>query len=291
VLNNTGTSGGLTVTGDGGASSNNSGGTIRRMSGDGVILTSTQDVRLGYMNITNNLGDGIGGSGINGLVLTRDNITGNGNDAATDESGINIAQLTGTTSGGARPTSITNTTISNNNEFEMQITNNSGTLADLTMSGNTISSNGLPINGNATSPHGNLFNFLGGGTSVMKLTVTSGTFTGNWNPSSPPATITATAISAVNQGTSHTVNVSGATFTNNNVGVDVSSDPVNNLILTFDIHDNTITGSRAVGINSFQNGNPPFDRNVNGKVQNNTIGTLGVAGSGSLLGNGISIQN
>jgi VCBS repeat-containing protein len=291
VLNNTGTSGGLTVTGDGGASSNNSGGTIRRMSGDGVILTSTQDVRLGYMNITNNLGDGIGGSGINGLVLTRDNITGNGNDAATDESGINIAQLTGTTSGGARPTSITNTTISNNNEFEMQITNNSGTLADLTMSGNTISSNGLPINGNATSPHGNLFNFLGGGTSVMKLTVTSGTFTGNWNPSSPPATITATAISAVNQGTSHTVNVSGATFTNNNVGVDVSSDPVNNLILTFDIHDNTITGSRAVGINSFQNGNPPYNRNVNGKIQNNTIGTLGVAGSGSLLGNGISIQN
>jgi hypothetical protein len=84
--------------------------------------------------------------------------------------------------------------------------------------------------------------------------------------------------------------VSGATFTNNNVGVDVSSDPINTA-LTFDIHDNVITGSRAVAINSFHNANPPFNRSVNGKIQNNTIGTPGVAGSGSLLGNGISIQN
>ena len=38
------------------------------------------------MNITNNLGDGIGGSTINGMVLNRLNISGNGNDAATDES-------------------------------------------------------------------------------------------------------------------------------------------------------------------------------------------------------------
>jgi hypothetical protein len=124
----------------------------------------------------------------------------------------------------------------------------------------------------------------------MKLAVTSGTFTGNWNPASPPATITATAISAVNQGTSQTVNVSGATFTNNNVGVDVSSDPINT-VLTFNISNNTITGSRAVAINSFHNANPPFARTVNGRIQNNVIGTQGVAGSGARLGNGISIQN
>jgi hypothetical protein len=227
---------------------------------------------------------------VNGFVLDGDSITSNGNDAATDESGINLGSVTGTVSAGARPTSITNTTISNNNEFELQITNSSGTLADFRMAGNTISSNGLPINGNATSPHGNLVNFLGGGTSVMTLTVTSGTFTGNWNAASPPATITATAISGVNQGTSHTINVSGATFTNNNVGVDVSSDAINTT-LTFNIHDNTFTGSRSTAINHFHNANPPYNRTINGKVQNNTIGTLGTAGSGSLLGNGISVQN
>jgi hypothetical protein len=287
VLNNTGTAGGLTVSGSGTAGS---GGTVQDASGDGVLLTTTQKVSLSYMTITSNLGDGIGGSAVNGFALDNDTITTNGNDAASDESGINLAEVTGTVAGGARPTSITNTTISNNNEFELQIRNTSGTLADFRMSGNAISSNGLPINGNTTSPHGNLVNFLGGGTSVMTLTVTSGTFTGNWNPASPPATITATAIGAVNQGTSHTVNVSGATFTNNNVGVDVSSDPINTT-LTFNIHDNTFVGSRAQPINSFQNGNPPFDRTVNGRIQNNTIGTLGVAGSGSQLGNGISIQN
>ena len=114
-------------------------------------------------------------------MLANDSITGNGKAAATDESGINLANVTGTVAAGARPTSFTNTTISNNNELESQITNNSGTLANFQMSGNTISSNGLPINGNASSPHGNLVNFLGGGTSVMTLTVTSGTFTGNRN--------------------------------------------------------------------------------------------------------------
>jgi hypothetical protein len=287
VLNNTGSSGGLSISGTGSAGT---GGTIQDTSGDAILLTTTEKLSLSYMSITSNMGDGIGGSGVNGFVLANDSITGNGNDAATDESGINLANVTGTVAAGARPTSITNTTISNNNEFELQIRNNLSTLANLQMSGNTISSNGQPINGNATSPHGNLVNFLGGGTSVMTLTVTSGTFTGNWNPASPPATITATAISAVNQGTAHTVNVSGATFSNNNVGVDVSSDPIAT-DLRFNISNNSFQFSRAVAINSFQNGNPPYNRNVNGTIQNNTIGTLGSAGSGSALGNGISVQN
>ena len=63
-------------------------------------------------------------------MLANDSITGNGNVAATDESGINLANVTGTVAAGARPTSFTNTTIRNNNELESQITNNSGTLAN-----------------------------------------------------------------------------------------------------------------------------------------------------------------
>jgi parallel beta-helix repeat protein len=242
------------------------------------------------MVITSNLGSGIRGTTVNGFVVSNSSITTNGNDAASDESGIFITNLTGTAAGGTNPTSITNSTISNNNEFEIQITNTSGTLTNLTMSGNTISSNGLPINGNATSPHGNLLNFLGTSTAVMTLTVTSGTFTGNWNPASPPATITATAISAVNQGTSHTVNVSGVTFTNNNAGVDCSSDPIATTF-TCVVSNNNFQGSRAVAINSFHNGNAPYTRTFTGTFTNNTIGTVGVAGSGSGLGNGISVQN
>ena len=280
VLNNTGASGGLTVAGNGSAGT---GGTIQDTSGDGVQLTTTEKVSLSYMNITSNLGDGIGGSGINGFVLDHDSITSNGNDAATDESGINLAEVIGTASAGPRPTSITNSTISNNWEFEIQITNTAGTLTDFQMSGNSISADGTQPN------HGDLVNFLGHASASMKLTVTSGTFTGNIDTSGGKI-ITGAAISAVNQGTSHTVNVSGATFINNNVGVDVSSDPINTT-LTFNISNNNFQGSRAVAINSFQNGNPPFTRSVTGTISGNTIGTTGVANSGSALGNGISISN
>jgi hypothetical protein len=289
VLNNTGTSGGLTVTGDGGASNNGSGGTIQNSTGDGVSLTSTQDVHLAYMNLTNNLGNGIGGSGINGFVLNRLNISGNGNDAATDESGINITQLTGTASNGAHATSISNSVISNNNEFEIQISNSSGTLTNLQLVNNTISANGVGINGNGTSPHGNLVNFLGLGSSVMGLTVTGGTFTGNTVLDSTHI-ITGTGLFANSGGTSMTVNVSGATFTNNNAGVDVSTDPASTS-LTFDIENNTFIGQRSTAINHFDNGNAPFTRTVNGTIKNNIIGDNAVLNSGSSVGTGIAIQN
>lgn len=290
ILNSTG-SGGLTVSGDGGGSNNNSGGVIQNTTSHGVSLTSVANVRLNYMGITNNLGSGISGSSINGFQMNRTNITGNGNDAATDESGVNVTQLTGTAFAGSNPTSITNCTISNNNEFELQITNSSGTLTDLQMSGNTISSNGLPINGNVTSPHGNLVNFLALGTANMTTNVTSGSFIGNWNPVTPPVTITATAMQCDHSGTGGTMtaNISGCTFTNNNVGPQVSVAGGGQIVFNF--RNNTITGSRSIGINLFADANPPFTKNIIGKIENNTIGTQGVLNSGSSLSPGIRVQN
>jgi hypothetical protein len=269
-----------------------------------VRLFNVTNFRLTRVNISGNNHSGIYGgsvanpsgaidpSTINGFQLDNCTITGNGDTTTSnpDELGVDLYNLVGSAINGANPTSITNTTISNNNEFELQITNNSGTLTNFQMSGNTISSNGLPINGQASSPHGDLVNFLSQGTSVMTLTVTSGTFTGNWNPASPPATITATAIFANSGGSSMTVNVSGATFTTNNAGVDFSTDPVATT-LTANISGNTFTGTRSTAINHFDNGNSPFNRTVNATIQNNIIGTLGTAGSGSSVGNGISIQN
>ncbi|HEX8889752.1 MAG TPA: cadherin-like domain-containing protein, partial [Pyrinomonadaceae bacterium] len=275
ILNTTGSQGGLTVTGTGSAGT---GGTIQKTTGDGVSLNSTEKLSLSWMNINNNLGSGIGGGTINGFQLDHCTLSTNGDNAATDESGINVTQLIGSASGGSRPTSITNCTFQNNWEFQIQITNSSGTLTDLTMSGNTISNNG------ANGIVGDLFNFLGNGTASMKLSLTSGTFTGN-------APATATAISSVTQGSgTHTVNVSGATFTNNNVGVDCST---TNASTTFNcnVSNNTFTGSRAQAINSFHNGNSPFTRTFNGTFNNNIIGTLGVAGSGSAVGRGIDIDN
>lgn len=286
LLNNTGSAGGLTVTG---TSSAGSGGTIQNCSEHGISLTNTVKVNLSWMNLTNNLGSGISGGTINGFRLDRLSISGNGNDAAADESGINLTEVTGSAFNGSNPTGITNSTISNNCEFEVQITNTSGTLTDFRLTDNTISANGLPINGNLSSPHGNLVNFLALGTANMTLTASGGSYTGNIDTSGGK-TITATAIQADHSGTSGTMtaDISGATITNNNVAVTVSN--ANGGNLAFDIHDNpVVTGSRSHGLNLFVGASATGS--VLGKFRNNVVGTLGTAGSASQLGFGIRVQN
>ncbi|MGJ0486818.1 MAG: tandem-95 repeat protein [Methylomicrobium sp.] len=277
ILNNTGSNGGLTVTGTGSAGS---GGTIRDTAGDGISLNSTERFTIDGMNITSNLGNGIGGTTVNGFDLDQVSITDNGDSAADDDSGIDLANLTGSAAAGARPTRITNSTISNNHEFQLQITNSTATLTDLQMSSNAISSTG------ASGVIGNLFNFLGagGGSANMKLTLTSGTFTGN-------APSTATGVQCDHSGTSGTMtcNISGATFTNNNVGPQASV--AGGAQVVFDFNGNTVTGNRSHGINVFADANPPFTKSLIGRIQNNIVGTLGVANSGANLGNGIRIQN
>ncbi len=280
VLNNTGTSGGLIVTGDGADAgtapdSLTSGGTIQNATGDGIVLTSTQDVYLGGMTITSNDGSGIRGTSVNGFVLDTVSITGNGNQTSPDESGVELINLSGTTAGGLHATEIRNSTISNSHEVEVQITNSTGTLADFRIVNSTLSSNG------ATGVHGNLLNFLATGTANMTLTVSGSTFTGN----TVAGALTGNAIFADASGGSINVDVGTSTFTNNNVGVGVSA--ATSGTATFDIHDNTITGTRANGIHIFTNANATGQ--VTGKIQDNIVGTQGVAGSGSALGRGIQV--
>lgn len=226
---------------------------------------------------------------MHGFVLANSSITSNGDNAANDESGVFIENLTGTASGGTHPTSITNTTISNNWEFEIQITNNAGsatTLTNLEMSNNTISADGTQPN------HGNLMNFLAVGTGPhnMTLNLTSGSFTGNTDTSGGKI-VTATGLQCDHSGASGTItcNVSGATFTNNNVGPQGSVAQGGKVVVDFD--GNTITGSRALGINFFADANAPFTKSISGRVRNNVIGTAGVANSGAQLGPGIRVQN
>ncbi|HEX6085902.1 MAG TPA: Ig domain-containing protein, partial [Thermoanaerobaculia bacterium] len=281
LLNGTGSAGGLVITGTGVA---NSGGTIRDTGDDGISLTNVAKISLSRMNITSNLGSGIFGNTVNGFVVADSSITANGDDAGADESGILISELSGT-NGGAFPTSITGTTISNNFEFELSITNNgSAVLSNLTMSGNTISANGLQLN------HGNLFNFLSFGTGSMTLNLTSGTFTGNTDTSGGKI-VTATAVQCDHSGSGGTMtcNVSNATFTNNNVGPQASV--ASNGQMVIDFNNNNIQGSRAIGVNIFADANAPYTKTIQGRIRNNVIGTNGVPNSGSATGFPIRVQN
>jgi len=243
------------------------------------------------MNITGNNHSGIYGgiianpSGaidadtINGFQLNRCNISGNGdtNISLPDETGVDLYNLVGTAAAGSNPTSITNTVISNNFEFELQIINNVGTLTSLAMSGNTISSNG------ATGFHGNLVNFLALGTANMRLDITGGTFTG-----AAPATATGVQCDHSGAAGTMTCNIFGATFTNNNVGPQASVAGGGQMV--FDFNNNNIQGSRAIGVNVFADANPPFTKSLMGRVRNNTIGSATI-NSGAELGNMIRLQN
>ena len=71
----------------------------------------------------------------------------NGDDPANDESGINLAELTGTAAAGLHPTSISNSVFTNNEEFQVQITNTSGTLTDFQFTNNTVTGGGLTSRG------------------------------------------------------------------------------------------------------------------------------------------------
>jgi len=302
-INLSGTTGTFTVTGNGGSCTSAAtctGGSIANKTGSseatgtpGVRLFNVTNFRLTRMNISGNNHSGIYGglvsnpsgaidaSTINGFQLDNCNITDNGDTGTSnpDETGVDLYNLVGTAIGGSNPTRITNTTISNNFEFELQITNSTATaLTDLQMSGNTISSN------TAAAGHGNLFNFLGagGGSANMKLTLTSGTFTGN-----APFTGTGVQCDHSGSGGTATCNLSGATFTNNNVAVSVSAAIGGSL--AFNVSGNTATQNRSHGLNLFVAASTTGA--VSGSFVNNIVGTQSVMGSGSQLGFGIRVQN
>jgi hypothetical protein len=129
VLANTGTSGGLTVTGDSGSAVNSSGGTIQNTTGAGILLTSTRDVSLDQMNIQNTAGDGINGTTVTNFGFTNSTIAGAGDGA--NEFGIFITDLFGTGT-------INNSSITNSQTNNLRIVNSNSTAGTLNIANSTF---------------------------------------------------------------------------------------------------------------------------------------------------------
>ncbi|MDN5000401.1 cadherin domain-containing protein [Bradyrhizobium sp. GCM10027634] len=283
VLNNTGTSGHLAVTGVG--TTAGSGGTIQNSTGDGVSLTSTQDVSLSNMNIKNGQGDGILGNTINGLALNGDTVSGNGNSTANDgEGNIYLYELTGNAS---HATTFNNLTVSNSYVHNVFIKNTGGTLTDLVVTNSTFSNNG------GSTHAGDQFQIdlaTGGiaGSPTATVHATNNTFSGNILT---PANFTATGFAgSVDDGTLNVHLGDGTaggknTFDSNDSGITLTQ--TGSASLNFDVNDNTLTNSRAVGIaaNHFGTGT------VTGFLNNNTVGIQGVQDSGVQIGSGFDIHD
>jgi len=271
VLNSTGASGGLVVTGTGTAGS---GGTITNTTSDAIALTTTRSVSLSWMNVTASQESGILGSGVVGLDLTSDVLTGNGNDSADD--GIRIANLTGTNTWA----SVTVSGSARNNVF---VDNSSGTLASLTVNGvSHFDSVGASFGSNG-------FLVQARGTAVITSGLVDGaTFANNY-----PArglTVQSQEGGRIGDASTNAFVVQNSSFTNN--GLQASFEQSGSADLTFKLLNNgpmtmpNNPSGTSHAVNVFSS-STSTGGTVRGRISGNTIGNAGITGSGSAIGSGI----
>ncbi|MES2709265.1 MAG: cadherin-like domain-containing protein [Verrucomicrobiota bacterium] len=271
VLNNTGTAGGLTVTGDGGGANNGSGGTIQNTTASGILLTGTGKVSLGYLNISNCREDGIEGSSVTDLNLTRSTLTASGDDS--EDCGIKVANLLGTCAW-------TNLSVTQSRLANVFVENTSGALTSFTITNGTY--------GNLAAGGGNsiLINIMG------SATLGSGGISG--------ATIsnngTARGLTLQSQGTAAVGSTGGQAFVvQNNAfsanGLHASFEQGGSAGLSFRFVSNgtaaaPLVTSQEQAVNVFTS-SQATGGTLYGKITGNYIGNAGVAGSGSTNAGGI----
>lgn len=174
VLNNTGTTGGLTVTGSGSAGS---GGTIQNTTGAGISLTSTTGPSFGRMIVQNTGSHGIYGALVNNFSLTNSTVTNSGTSevAGRQESNVSFYQNagTGTERNVTGTVTITGNTLTNALHHGINITQYDGTIASLNVSNNTFTSATSSVGSTgATASKGTAVNvnLIGSGGTIASLT-------------------------------------------------------------------------------------------------------------------------
>lgn len=254
LLNTTGSSGGLTVTGSGGT--DGSGGTIQNTSGRGASFVSASNISLSSMNftsagtsdldadnsglttgdnlatnaaihlqtittcaldnlnITNGAEQGINGHNVNGFSLSNSVMASIGN--GPDEDGLHFYNMVGTCS-------LTNNSISSSGDDNVNIQNNTTPIAPPVGTGSISISSGSYNTGVLGS--GLLFGIRG--TSNTTISVSGVTINDNFSGG-----VVADCFDTATMD----VEVSTSTITNNNDAIAISC---NNGTTTFDIHDMT----------------------------------------------------
>jgi hypothetical protein len=285
ILNTTGSSGGLTVTGNAGGTINATGGTITGSTASGISLTSTSNVSLDHMTVSNSGDDGITGSSVTGFTLADSTISGNGNAANTDH-GLDFTNLFGTSS-------ITNTTLSNNQVDQARIQNSSGS-ATVTFDGVTFQSTGLASAPNGE--HGLVFDTHSTGSA--DLNVKNSTFNNLFSNSIDILNDgTGVLETTINNNTFTNVGASGITIAQQN------PDSGGAGIVRFYIHDNGTAGSptflrgtnngtsSSININQADNNTHSTGGVLEGQISNNFIGNNSSTTSASTGGSGIAVSS
>ncbi|MBA2245475.1 MAG: cadherin-like domain-containing protein [Gemmatimonadetes bacterium] len=267
VLNNTGTSGGLTVSGTGTAGSGgsilNTVGGDGAVAGNGIYLNTVTGVSLDRMILSGHQNHGIYGTGVNGLSLTNSTVQNNGNNSGgAGEGGIYLYETkgTGTFSG---------LTVTQHNAGNGLLLYNStaGTLT-ANVTGSTYSNS--ENDGILVEAHN---------TANMTLNISTTNFSANKGDHVQVAPNNAAVVNAT---------ITGGTFSGGHPlalgqGITMRAGASYSGTFTYDINGININSSISYSINTGF-GSTSSTGLVRGKIRNNTIGTGGVALSGSAQG-------
>ena len=301
VLNTTGTSGHLSVTGAGSVTQGGdfSGGTIQHTTGAGIALTSTTAPSFNNMRIQTTAGSGVDGTGVHGFTFTNGTIDKSGlNDALAVTGGSNTSNIGFNQSQAAATNNIDGTlTITNNilNEalyHGIQVFNRAGTIDNATVSNNSVTSTTSTSTSLGQGIHLVAFGTAGSVASITKATIAGNTITNipvgvglevqGGNSTSGPAGFLGAPGNPTN-----IISITGNTITGasaaNHIGSEgiVASVQGGNAgspnVGNFDISSNTITnvGGFALSHSTFG------DSTVTSTVTNNIINAHNPANSGS----------
>ncbi len=290
VLDNTGSTAGLTVTGAGGTctsgdTSGCSGGSILNSAGaddassspvgTGIVLKNTKTPSLTRMLIQDNSNYAIRGTDVSGFTLANSVIKGlNGTNGTTpfDDSAIRFVNLTGSAA-------ITDTHVSGGREDNLSVTNSAGTLDRITLTRVSVGLN------NGTDGNDAVHLESESTAGALKATIQNSTFTGARGD----------LVDYSHNGTgSGDLVISASTFQNNNPGIVTGgggltlSNSGTSGNTTMDITGNTFRDAVGIGVLVVKTAGSSVQT---GTFSNNTIGVSGVQNSGSAEGSGLKLHN
>ena len=260
--------GAFTVTGDGGSTSNGSGGTIQRTTSHAISLTGITGtgVSLNYMNITNSGANGINGTASSNVTVNHCNLSDAAGNTSVDD-GVKLSNTSGNIA-------ITASSITGSRHHGVNIDNLNTNMAGLTMTSTTVSG--------SAGGDGMLVQLRG--TSVLTSGTIGGAAAANGNTF---ANNVSTGLQVVGADTGNilSLTVKNNAATGNNAGMDF--DLTQAASMSIDVESNSFNNQQSSALNLFSG--VTTAGTMTAIVRNNTIGTAGVFNSGSFFGDGIRV--
>lgn len=276
ILANTGSAGGLAVTGTG---TSGSGGVITTSTGPGISLLSTRDVSLTGVNVTNGADDGIRASGVTNLAIAGDagtglasSITGNGN--AVGENGFELTELGGVAT-------INNATVTGNYDNNLALANDAATLTNFTIDDGTYGSN-------STTAGNDSIQIVNTGTGNLTGTIKNADFMNSrgdhiqLNTDNDPTTTSTQKLTIEN----NTLDSTALSSTVLGGGIALGAGGGATQTVLVDNNDIDHAHGAPLSFNTTTGSSP----NANWTVNNNRIGNTGEVKSGSVANSGFYIN-